>query len=965
MNNNNRVEISSQQATTSNNAFLNKITNSINAKKRQTVQQQQQATSLPKLGTKFSLQQQQHDPTPSPTDVMVNKFMVQLEQKHSVSVRVNNQHYHSNNNNNSSSEESSVSDSTASASMHEYESSDEIINNVFLGSSSFNNYRTSRSWSHSNHLANTMNERRKEMTSSSVASRNRSVSTSSSGSSSILNSTSISSSTRISSPMDNVKMKKLKKKRKKTKKTTGDSSSSSSDESETTKSSKWFSKSKFDSTSGSDSEVSSDIDQSQDSNETHRNIDQQQLQASTVSPSQLEVHDKRDVLMLFLLQHICRQYNPDASFFTNMCSQLLEAGYLSDQRYLDHNFLREACKEFMVDVIKNWPIAFNEEDNNSQSKTVAGQRIAKLKRSESVGSFLSGLNADSDKNTTATKKGQHSTSPVTLPFFDFMFYSTSRFKSDFQQKTRIGKGAFGSVYRSVHRIDSHEYAIKKVKFSFRNAHELETTYTKVIREVKLLAKLDHVNIVRYNQAWFEQSRSDIDYSSDEEEEDEEEEEENDNATLSDDASESAPLTTVPTNHSRVDSNAVAHYLFPSTLQQQEHESTTDGTQFKFDEEADPLSPYSAGTTPVVNPPNVTFECYTSDEDTLFDDVPFSKSPKIEIPPSPDYGMTYLMSNKQMSQQRQQQMLNQHKQQQQQDTSSAPSPSTTGNQSVQQAVKNMLSQMFNESKNKFEMFLFIQMQLCKQNTLQDYLNSEERVKNKQIDYQTSMNYFKQLADGVQHIHERSLIHRDLKPKNIFISADNTIKIGDFGLAKFVKDNIVHTKHSNTTTEHKRETQIAKLSTSYDHTSGVGTYFYASPEQYQGSAYDEKSDIFSLGIILFELLCAFGSGHERALILNELRAGIIPSSLLDQYPDEMDLVKRCIEQDPSHRPTAKDVLSTTVNIMARRSSESVSSPRSYNNQKQVEKLLQEKDDEILRLKQELEQLRRMQLNQKPIS
>merc|ERR1712130_644415 len=136
----------------------------------------------------------------------------------------------------------------------------------------------------------------------------------------------------------------------------------------------------------------------------------------------------------------------------------------------------------------------------------------------------------------------------------------------------------------------------------------------------------------------------------------------------------------------------------------------------------------------------------------------------------------------------------------------------------------------------------------------------------------MNYFKQLVDGVVHIHDQSLIHRDLKPKNIFITTSNVIKIGDFGLAKSAKENIVHTRMGGTS--HRDNTmQIVTRSSSPSkssyHTSGVGTFFYASPEQYEGSTYDEKADIFSLGIILFELLHPFGSGHERALTLNDLR------------------------------------------------------------------------------------------------
>jgi len=64
------------------------------------------------------------------------------------------------------------------------------------------------------------------------------------------------------------------------------------------------------------------------------------------------------------------------------------------------------------------------------------------------------------------------------------------------------------------------------------------------------------------------------------------------------------------------------------------------------------------------------------------------------------------------------------------------------------------------------------------TLRDYLDRKDRV----IDRQQIMNFFKQLMNGLKHIHERNLIHRDIKPANIFINEGKVLKIGDFGLAK---------------------------------------------------------------------------------------------------------------------------------------------------------------------------------------
>lgn len=183
---------------------------------------------------------------------------------------------------------------------------------------------------------------------------------------------------------------------------------------------------------------------------------------------------------------------------------------------LGHNCLKSVCKDFMLDVISNWP-AFSEAAPQGEITEGAASK-SKLRRSESVGSFLSGLGRDMEMS----RRGNLLVSSTELPFFDFMFYSTSRFKQDWGSKAKLGKGAIGSVFRSRHRIDGHEYAIKRIKFCFRNKLELEQTYAKVIREVKLLASLDHPNIVRYNKAWFEPSWKDPDYGEPENSDDDEE-----------------------------------------------------------------------------------------------------------------------------------------------------------------------------------------------------------------------------------------------------------------------------------------------------------------------------------------------------------------------------------------------------------------------------------------------------------
>ncbi|CAG2183661.1 unnamed protein product, partial [Oppiella nova] len=100
----------------------------------------------------------------------------------------------------------------------------------------------------------------------------------------------------------------------------------------------------------------------------------------------------------------------------------------------------------------------------------------------------------------------------------------------------------------------------------------------------------------------------------------------------------------------------------------------------------------------------------------------------------------------------------------------------------------------------------------------------------------------------------LMHRDLKPSNIFFSMDGNIKIGDFGLvtATAVEEES-HTPSAHNSTDDINCFILNRSSSS--HTNRVGTQLYMSPEQIQNHPYSHKVDIFSMGIILFELLVPF--------------------------------------------------------------------------------------------------------------
>lgn len=140
---------------------------------------------------------------------------------------------------------------------------------------------------------------------------------------------------------------------------------------------------------------------------------------------------------------------------------------------------------------------------------------------------------------------------------------------------------------------------------------------------------------------------------------------------------------------------------------------------------------------------------------------------------------------------------------------------------------------------------------------------------------ALDYLAQMLEGLHAAHRQGILHRDLKPENILINQDGLLKITDFGLGR------VHEAFA-------RSLLFQGSLVSSAGNSVVGTYDYMAPEQRTGSASEPKADLFSLGIILHEMLTGRKPvGHLRAGLL---RDGI-PTPLID-------LIARCLEE-PSHR------------------------------------------------------------------
>ncbi|KAL2163091.1 hypothetical protein VTH06DRAFT_6927 [Thermothelomyces fergusii] len=201
-----------------------------------------------------------------------------------------------------------------------------------------------------------------------------------------------------------------------------------------------------------------------------------------------------------------------------------------------------------------------------------------------------------------------------------------------------------------------------------------------------------------------------------------------------------------------------------------------------------------------------------------------------------------------------------------------------------------------SARPYRTIMYISMEYCEKRTLRDLIS-----RNLCKESQEVWRLFRQILEGLVHIHSLNIVHRDLKPENIFISAGpdgvENVKIGDFGLA---------------TSGQLPMDKTASNADASDMTRSIGTAVYVAPEVRTGGSgsYTAKVDMYSLGVIFFEMSYPPMLGMQRAIVLEQVRRNppALPSDFKPANKNHTEVLLSLLTHSPKDRPSSAELLNS---------------------------------------------------------
>lgn len=178
----------------------------------------------------------------------------------------------------------------------------------------------------------------------------------------------------------------------------------------------------------------------------------------------------------------------------------------------------------------------------------------------------------------------------------------------------------------------------------------------------------------------------------------------------------------------------------------------------------------------------------------------------------------------------------------------------------------------------ERLQYIVMEYIDGITLKEYIEQQKDIK-----WKEAVHFTVQILRALQHAHDKGIVHRDIKPQNIMLLSDGTIKVTDFGIARFSRTDIRATSATD---------------------KAIGSVHYISPEQARGEITDEKADIYSVGVMLYEMLTGrlpFEADNAVSVAIMQLQSEPkLPREINPQIPEGLeDITMKAMRKDPAKR------------------------------------------------------------------
>ncbi|KAJ1679567.1 eukaryotic translation initiation factor 2-alpha kinase [Spiromyces aspiralis] len=533
----------------------------------------------------------------------------------------------------------------------------------------------------------------------------------------------------------------------------------------------------------------------------------------------------------------------------------------------------------------------------------------------------------------------------------------SRYRTDFQEIEFLGKGGFGSVVKARNIIDGRFYAIKKIKLNSRKMDEGSSN--KIFREVTTLSRLHHQNVVRYYTTWVEyvpKGTENIRLAGDSSEEDQDNEEasflELDSIATFDDQSRQRGVSATSSSNGS-EPSMLEMSQAPRTNPASEATDTgngdgaggEEGDYVSFSAEYDGqfnTDPFvGPGTTGLYSslrfgtmggrnvPPKArngkknfgittvvpataasSFTSYSESEDESESDngcacddseisIEFESEP-CEVKSNGGVAFAPKARGAQESSYASSRSVS---------SSSSSTTSSRGGSRALAARSRYLHQRKASADDQFDKILYIQMEYCENKTLSDLIAEG-------IEENEMWRLFRQTLEGLVHIHSCGMIHRDLKPVNIFLSASGDIKIGDFGLATSnyapIEGPAASGDRQKRGSARRGGNELRGVDATF--TADIGTSMYVAPEVANRSSsthirYNQKVDMYSLGVILFEMCYPVNTGMERANVIMRLRKQQIefpPDFPIEQKRLQYQIIRQLLNHNPHQRPSSVELL-----------------------------------------------------------